>query len=106
MTGAGLLQRSTGFSLTDAGMTWLTGTLRIEASALHVARRPVARPCLDWTERRIHLAGTAGAALCRCFLDRRWTVRIGDGRALRVTAEGRAALRDLLAIEEAALRPG
>jgi hypothetical protein len=30
---------------------------------LHGGRRPLCRPCLDWSERRPHLAGTLGAAL-------------------------------------------
>jgi hypothetical protein len=63
----------------------------------------VARGCLDWTERRPHLAGTAGAQICQRFLDRRWVTRIGTGRAVRVTPAGVAALRDLLDIEPSRL---
>src|SRR4029077_2700422 len=46
------------------------------------SRRPSCRPCLDWSERRIHLAGALGAALAdRCFkLD--WIARIRDTRAV------------------------
>ncbi|MEY9811171.1 hypothetical protein RKD21_001428 [Streptomyces albogriseolus] len=67
-------------------------------------RRPLARACLDWTERRPHLAGAAGAALCRHLLERGWCVRIGSGRAVKVTGTGEQALTDLLGIDTAALR--
>src|SRR5262249_12575319 len=57
-------------------------------------RRMFCRPCLDWTERRPHLAGALGAALaCRCF-ELKWLQRVPGGRALTVTVAGRRGLRD------------
>lgn len=56
----------------------------------------MARSCLDWTERRPHLAGRAGAALCAYVLEEGWCERIGSGRALRVTGKGRKALAEVL----------
>ncbi|NEC77395.1 transcriptional regulator, partial [Streptomyces rochei] len=64
----------------------------------------LARACLDWTERRPHLAGVAGAALCRHALEAGWCVRIGTERAVKVTAAGEEALSDLLGIDPVALR--
>ncbi|MEU9123430.1 helix-turn-helix domain-containing protein [Streptomyces sp. NPDC048506] len=101
MTGCGLLDQDGGFALTDAGRDWLTGRLDIEPAALRTGRRPQARGCLDWTERRPHLAGTAGARLCERLLDRRWIRRIGSGRAVRLTRDGATALHDLLGIDGA-----
>jgi hypothetical protein len=72
--------------------------LRIDADALRSGRRPLARACLDWTERRPHLAGLAGARICERMLERRWIARIGTGRAVKVTPSGATALRDLLGI--------
>ncbi|MFB6393082.1 ArsR/SmtB family transcription factor [Polymorphospora lycopeni] len=92
---AGWLQQQTGFALTDAGLRQLTDLV----GELPAGRRPLVRACLDHTERRPHLGGVAGAALCRHVLDQGWAVRIGTGRALRVTDPGRAALRDLLGLE-------
>jgi DNA-binding transcriptional ArsR family regulator len=83
----GLLTREAGFALTAPGVRWLTGTLGAELPPSR-SRRPVVRGCLDWTERREHLAGVAGAHLCRTFLDRGWIVRIGSGRAIKVTPAG------------------
>lgn len=103
MTRTGLLQQSTGFALTDTGLAWLTTALRADPTTLRQTRRPLARACLDWTERRPHLAGTAGARICQHLLDHRWIVRIGSGRAVRVTTDGRAALYDLLGIDTAAI---
>ncbi|WP_418956181.1 ArsR/SmtB family transcription factor [Streptomyces tritici] len=101
MTGHGLLRQDTGFALTDRGVAWF-GELGIALPA-H-GRRPLARGCLDWTERRPHLAGAAGAALCAHALRAGWCVRIGGERAVKVTADGERALRETLGIEPSALR--
>ncbi|MFG3103762.1 ArsR/SmtB family transcription factor [Streptomyces sp. NPDC048182] len=101
LTGRGLLRQDTGFALTDAGLGWF-GTAGIPLE--RTGRRPLARACLDWTERRPHLAGVAGAALCRHALTAGWCVRIGSGRAVRVTPSGEAALSELLGITPDRLR--
>jgi DNA-binding transcriptional ArsR family regulator len=90
----GLLTRETGFALTTTGLTWLTERLGAELTA--DSRRPLARGCLDWTERREHLAGRAGAAICTSLLDKGWVRRIGTSRAIRVTPAGSDALTALL----------
>ena len=54
--------------------------------------RPFARPCLDWTERRPHLAGVLGAALLDAFVAQRWVARRPSSRAVDVTTTGRTAL--------------
>ncbi|CAM5504979.1 winged helix-turn-helix domain-containing protein [Streptomyces hirsutus] len=100
-TARGLLLQDTGFALTETGLRWFE-TLGIGLD--RHGRRPLARACLDWTERRPHLAGAAGAALCRHALDVRWCVRIGSERAVKVTEEGERALSELLGIEKSALR--
>ncbi|MGW4150340.1 ArsR/SmtB family transcription factor [Streptomyces albogriseolus] len=101
LTARGLLRQDTGFALTDAGLDWF-GALGVDLDGR--GRRPLARACLDWTERRPHLAGAAGAALCQHLLERGWCVRIGSGRAVKVTGTGEQALTDLLGIDTAALR--
>ncbi|WP_433614812.1 ArsR/SmtB family transcription factor [Dactylosporangium sp. CA-139114] len=99
LTARGLLDQRGGFALTAAGVDWLTAEAGIDPAALRRPRRPLARGCLDWTERRAHLAGVAGARLCERFLEQRWVVRIGSSRAVRVTPAGRAGLRELLGID-------
>lgn len=81
-----------GYVLTDPG-TERMASLGIDLEAARAARRSFATPCLDFTERRPHLAGALGAAICRCSLESGWFVRRADGqRALRLTDTGRKAL--------------
>ncbi len=56
--------------------------------------RPLCRTCLDWSERRRHLAGALGAALAEHVFERRWARRRRDSRVVEVTAAGEAALRE------------
>lgn len=64
--------------------------LGVDLGELRGARRPLVRPCLDWSERRPHLAGALAAALLSAWLDRRWFVR-GEGRELQLTVAGQRA---------------
>jgi DNA-binding transcriptional ArsR family regulator len=66
---------------------------------LQKGRRPFARSCLDWSERRPHVAGALGAALLRQFLQMGWVVRAPAGRALRLTLKGRRALERELRLQ-------
>ncbi len=100
MTAAGLLDQTGGFALTPAGLTWLTDELGLDPAELRQSRRPLARGCLDWTERRQHLAGIAGAELCRRLLDNRWVARVGSGRAVRITPSGKSELGRLLELPD------
>lgn len=56
------------------------------------SRRPRLRDCLDWSERRPHLAGALGAALLTSLLDRGWLVRRRTPRAVRLTRTGAVTL--------------
>jgi len=63
------------------------------------ARRPLCRPCLDWSERRPHVAGRLGALLCAHCLERGWLRRAQSGRVLEITPPGAVALRGWLGVE-------
>lgn len=54
--------------------------------------RPLCRTCLDWSERRPHLAGKLGADLLTHMLTLGWLARIPQSRALRITPAGQAGL--------------
>ena len=95
MTTKGMLSRDGGWTLTSTGLAWLR-EVGVDTEALRRARRPMVRDCLDWTERRPHLAGATGAAVCGRFFDAGWIERIGSDRAIRLTATGDTALRDQL----------
>jgi DNA-binding transcriptional ArsR family regulator len=58
--------------------------------------RPLCRPCLDWSERRPHVAGRLGALLCAHCIDRGWLRRDAQSRALLLTPPGTLALREWL----------
>ncbi len=66
----------------------------IDMDGLSRGRAPVCRPCLDWSERRTHLAGSLGRALFAAFEARGWARRIPGSRAVEITPKGRAGLRD------------
>ncbi|MFI9360309.1 ArsR/SmtB family transcription factor [Kitasatospora sp. NPDC053057] len=96
----GLVADRAGLAVTERGHSWLAAqSIELPPHAGRPGGRPVVRSCLDWTERRSHLGGALGAALCRTALDRAWVERIGSGRALRVTPDGCRALRELLGVE-------
>lgn len=74
------------------------GFAPLEGDAARRSARPLCRPCLDWSERRPHLAGRLGAAICTRFMEQAYLRRIGGTRALTVTPKGRAALKDIFGI--------
>jgi len=95
--------------VTEEGAAFLSD-FGVDLAALRVKRRTLCRPCLDWTERRLHLGGTVGAALARRCFDLGWLAPLRDSRALTITPAGRRGLADVfdLALDEAppiALRP-
>jgi DNA-binding transcriptional ArsR family regulator len=83
------------FNPTAKGIRWFN-ELGIDCEALRGERRSFARACLDWTERRPHLAGSLGAAILQKMFDDSWLRRMPNTRAVLVTPKGRKALSDLL----------
>lgn len=80
-----------GWLLTSHGERRLDG-LGLDIGALHHARRPFLRPCLDWTEHRPHMAGTLGQALAGRLLDLGWVRRGAATRAVVITPLGEQRL--------------
>lgn len=86
---------SGGYVVTAPGVQWFVD-LGVDLDATKTRRRSLARPCLDWTERRPHLAGALAAATTERLLALRWFERRAtDSRALRLTKQGAAALDGL-----------
>ncbi len=78
--------------LTDKGAAFLDA-MGLDMTPLLARRtrssgRILCRPCLDWSERRPHLGGVLGAALCAHCLDERWVRRAPDSRAILITPKG------------------
>jgi DNA-binding transcriptional ArsR family regulator/ribosomal protein S19E (S16A) len=80
-----------GGALTAAGEVFLR-EFGIEVEAARRSRRVFCRPCVDWSERRFHIAGAIGAALAQRLFTLGWIARVRDGRTLVITSAGRRNL--------------
>jgi DNA-binding transcriptional ArsR family regulator len=95
----GLIQEfsAKNYLVTASGREWFEA-LGVEVPSSAAAQKKLARRCLDWTERRHHLAGTLGCTMFKRFRELRWLAPIRDTRAVRVTLEGRTRVSKLLGI--------
>jgi DNA-binding transcriptional ArsR family regulator len=89
-----LVRREALYDVTGDGEE-LLATLGVDVPALRAGRRALARPCLDWSEGRDHLAGALGAAVCERLLDAGWIERLPGSRAVRLTPAGDERLRGI-----------
>ena len=89
-----LVVRDASYELTAAGEKTLA-RLGVDVGAARARRRSFARACLDWSERRPHLAGALGASLADALLADGWVKRRPNDRGLSVTGEGTSGLRRL-----------
>jgi DNA-binding transcriptional ArsR family regulator len=85
------------FSVTAQGERSLRD-IGVEVADAQRLRRSFARSCLDWTERRPHLAGSLGAAVADTFISQRWVERVTNSRGLKITPGGRSALANTFGI--------
>ncbi|MDU8928181.1 helix-turn-helix transcriptional regulator [Alisedimentitalea sp. MJ-SS2] len=86
----GFLILDDAITLSEPGRAWATG-FGIDLAPLDKARRPMCRTCLDWSERRTHLAGGLGAALLSRLFDNGWAQRLPDSRVVEFTRKGQLA---------------
>jgi DNA-binding transcriptional ArsR family regulator len=86
-----------GGEVTPAGARFLT-KFGVELHSKSKGRRIFCRACLDWSERRYHIAGFIGAEILRCTLERGWVRQQREARAVHVTAIGRRGFRDTLGV--------
>lgn len=93
-----IILRGEDFVLTRPGQRLLV-RIGIDVNAAREQRRSFARACIDWTERRPHLAGSLGAALLDHALAEQWVRRHASDRSLRITPQGRDALTRLLGVD-------
>jgi DNA-binding transcriptional ArsR family regulator len=83
--------RGRAFAVTQRGREWFED-LEIEVPSTDGADPKVARQCIDWTERRPHVAGAVGVGIYRRFVALRWIAPAKNTRAVRVTLEGKREL--------------
>jgi DNA-binding transcriptional ArsR family regulator len=80
------------FAVTQRGCEWFKEIGVDVAGAEDGANPKVARQCIDWTERRPHVAGAVGVAMYRRFVALKWIVPAKNTRAVRVTLDGKREL--------------
>lgn len=88
--------------LTDSGMA-LLGDIGMDVEGIFAKRgkrtgRLLCRPCLDWSERRLHLAGVVGAALCAHCFAKGWVRRSEGTRAVAITPKGQQRFREAFGV--------
>jgi DNA-binding transcriptional ArsR family regulator len=87
------------YELTKEGVKALE-FLGVDIAAARALRRRFAYACLDWSERRPHIAGAFGAALLKTALKRKWVVKDLDSRALSLTPLGRREMRSRFGLSD------
>jgi DNA-binding transcriptional ArsR family regulator len=84
--------------VTAAGRDML-GAFGIDVDQLSQQKRCFCRPCLDWSERRHHIAGALGKGLADRLFQLGWIARVRDSRVIQVTPEGQRGLKQTFAID-------
>lgn len=95
----GMIEKSgTEYAVTEKGWEWLT-LFDISKNEIVNKRRPLAKQCLDWSERRPHLAGQLGALILIKMLKKNWFKKVQFSRELVVTTTGKQEIYNLLDIQ-------
>jgi DNA-binding transcriptional ArsR family regulator len=79
------------FAVTQRGREWFE-ELGLQVAGADEANPKVARQCIDWTERRPHIAGAVGVGMYRRLVTLKWIVPAKNTRAVRVTLDGKREL--------------
>jgi DNA-binding transcriptional ArsR family regulator len=87
----------TDFFIPTRGVKWFDA-LDISISELQQGKRVLTRKCIDWSERRPHLAGAVGAAFANRLFDLKWMQRAKNSRLVSVTPLGQKKIYDLLGL--------
>jgi DNA-binding transcriptional ArsR family regulator len=88
----------TQYKFLEKGENFLT-ELGIEIEILKGSKRPLVRPCLDWSERKLHVAGALGASLLSHLISDDWVRRVKNSRALVITSKGEQNLYKFFHVE-------
>lgn len=92
-----IVNNSHGFEVKNKGKKWFSD-LGIDTDELKLQRRSFLRPCLDWSERRHHIAGSLAAALLDKMLLSDWIRRTKNSRAMVITSKGQKAFYEMFTI--------
>jgi len=81
--------------LTETGIGWFAG-IGVDTAAVARQRRAFCRPCMDWSERRHHLAGSLGTAMLSRFSGLGWVSQSNKSRSIRITPLGERQFQALV----------
>lgn len=90
-----LTETASAYGVTGKGWEWLAG-FEIFEKEFSQKRRPLTRQCLDWSERRPHLAGLLGARLLDAMLVKKWFERVQFSRELIILPKGKREISEML----------
>ncbi|MGW8439859.1 ArsR/SmtB family transcription factor [Paenibacillus sp. S33] len=93
-----LFEDQDGLHITEPGEAFFTD-FKIDLKKTRQKRRSFSHKCLDWSERRHHLAGALGSAVLDRLFELHWIERLPTTRAIRVTADGKRGFKEILSIE-------
>ena len=92
-----LKKTETADTVTEKGWQWFSEFEILKDDFINI-RRPLTRQCLDWSERRPHLAGQLGAVFLERMLQKKWFKKVQFSREMVVTTKGREELYNLLGV--------
>lgn len=92
-----LVESDEAYEVTGKGWSWLAAFDVFEEELSNV-RRPITRKCLDWSERRPHLAGLLGARLLEKMIEKKWFRKVDFSRELEMLPRGRKELAEILEV--------
>ncbi|WP_209847116.1 ArsR/SmtB family transcription factor [Paenibacillus sediminis] len=86
------------FRVTHQGKEFFT-SFQINLQEVKRRRRSLSHKCLDWTERRHHLAGALGNAILEKLFELKWIERLSNTRAIKITPNGKKGLKEIFSID-------
>ncbi|OYD07115.1 ArsR/SmtB family transcription factor [Paludifilum halophilum] len=99
MVNRGILEEEgTDYRITPAGEHFMY-RWELDLTVIRKKRRSFARCCLDWSERKHHLAGALGHAVLNRLLETDWIRRLPSTRAVQVTEKGKEGLREAFGLD-------
>jgi DNA-binding transcriptional ArsR family regulator len=93
-----IYEEKNAFVVTDKGEEFFKA-FHIDLEIVKKKRRSFSHKCLDWSERRYHLAGALGNALLERLFELKWVQRIPDTRAIKITSKGKNGFKDIFSID-------
>lgn len=93
-----LCEEKEGFIVTEEGKEFFT-KFQIDLKKVKNTRRSFSYKCIDWTERRYHLAGALGNALLERLLELNWVQRLPKTRAIKITSEGKIGFKEAFSLD-------